>query len=64
MRANERRDRRIRHPVLLVASLVTLGGGAEAAGPSFDCGKVEAGSVEELVTWGYDSPEMRCQVKR
>ena len=33
----------------MVVSLVTLAGAAQAAGPSFDCGKVEAGSVEELV---------------
>ena len=33
----------------MVVGVVTLAGAAQAAGPSFDCGKVEAGSVEELV---------------
>ena len=48
MRANERRDRRIRQPALLAAGLLTLAGAAQAAGPSFDCGNVKKGSVEGL----------------
>ena len=49
MRANGRRRRRGIYPAAMAAILVTLAGAARAAGPSFDCGKVEAGSIEELV---------------
>ena len=33
----------------MLVSLMTLASAAQAAGPSFDCGRVESGSVEELV---------------
>ncbi len=49
MRSNGRLCRRGWCVVAMVLGLVTLAGAARAAGPSFDCGKVEAGSVEELV---------------
>ena len=32
----------------MVVGVVTVDGAVQAAGPSFDCGKVEAGSVAEL----------------
>jgi uncharacterized protein len=34
---------------LLAAALLPLAGAAHGAGPSFDCGKAEAGSIEALV---------------
>ena len=44
------------------------GATATAPGPSYECGKVEAGSIERticqdeaLVTWGYETPEMKCR---
>jgi uncharacterized protein len=32
-----------------LVGLLALTGAAQAAGPAFDCGKVERGSIEELV---------------
>ena len=49
MRAGERRRRRAADPVLLAAGLSLGAAAAQAAGPSFDCGKVEAGSIAALV---------------
>lgn len=49
MRADRRSGRPWGWRVATVVGLVTLAGAAQAAGPSFDCSKVEAGSVEELV---------------
>jgi uncharacterized protein len=37
------------HAVLLAAACWLFTGAARAEGPSFDCGKVEAGSIEEMV---------------
>ena len=49
MRSGECGDRGARRLALLAAGLSLLAGAAHGAGPSFDCGKVEAGSIEALV---------------
>ena len=42
-------------PILICSSLLLATGNAMAQGPSFDCSKVEKGSIEELVC---QSPEL------
>ena len=49
MNAKRHRGRAARDPFLLAAGLGFLALGAQAAGPSFDCGEVEAGSIAALV---------------
>ena len=49
MSAKRHRGRAARDPFLLAAGLGFLALGAQAAGPSFDCGEVEAGSIAALV---------------
>src|SRR5690349_13698638 len=48
MRASGRQRRGV-YPAAMAAILVTMAGAARAAGPSFDCGQVEPGSIEALV---------------
>ena len=46
--AEEWRERWAWRHALLAAGLTALAGAAQAAGPSFACGKVEQGSIEEM----------------
>jgi uncharacterized protein len=49
MRTIGRPHQQTRWLAVLVGGLVTVAHGAGAAGPAFDCGKVEAGGIEALV---------------